>query len=111
IKRVTIHSFSGDVKFAREFTDRGFYLGISGIVTFDKTGRLPEAVKEAPLEKLLLETDAPYLTPVPHRGKRNEPRFTKFLAEKIEEIKNVSYEEVLETTEYNARKLFQITIE
>lgn len=107
-KEGTVHTFSSDLSIARQFTELGFYLGISGVITFDKTGKLAEVVKEIPLEKLVLETDAPYLTPVPHRGKRNEPKFTKFIAEKIAEIKNISVEEVLKATEENARKLFKI---
>ena len=121
VKTATIHSFSGNLNFAREFVERGFYLGISGILTFDpkrsrtsygasNTNPLVDVVRQIPLEHLLLETDAPYLTPVPHRGKRNEPRFTKFIAQKIAEIKNTSFEEVLEVTEAGARKLFRIRI-
>lgn len=106
--RGVVHTFSSDLQIANEFIALGFYLGISGVITFDKTGKLAEVVKEVPLEKLVLETDAPYLTPVPHRGKRNEPKFTKFIAEKIAEIKNISVDEVIETTEQNARKLFNI---
>lgn len=108
VNKGVVHSFSGNIKFAKEFTERGFYLGISGILTFDKTGKLPESIEKTDLDNLLLETDAPYLTPVPHRGKRNEPRFTRFIAEEIAEIKNISYDEVVEATEQNARKLFGI---
>ena len=122
VSRATIHSFTGDISFAKQFIDRGCYLGISGILTFDpkrssasygasKTNHLVEVVKEIPLENLLLETDAPYLTPVPNRGKRNEPKFTRFIAQKIAEIKGINLEEVLETTEQNARKLFRIGLE
>ena len=111
VKAAAIHSFSGDLKFAKEFVERGMYLGISGILTFDKTGRLLEVVKEISLDHLLLETDAPYLTPVPHRGKRNEPKNTKFIAEKIAEIKGISLQDVFEVTEQNARKLFGIVVE
>ena len=119
VKKATIHSFSGDLRIARQFVERGFYLGISGILTFDpkrssaspdsgKTNPLVEVVREITLENLLLETDAPYLTPVPFRGKRNEPKFTKFIAKKIAEIKGVSVGKVLEATENNARNLFDI---
>lgn len=108
VKEGTVHTFSSDLSVARQFTELGFYLGISGVITFDKTGKLAEVVKEIPLERLVLETDAPYLTPAPHRGKRNEPKYTKFIAERIAEIKNISAEEVLKATEENARKLFKI---
>ena len=123
VRRATIHSFSGNLNFARAFVGRGCYLGLSGILTFDpkrssaspasrQTGNpLVEVVREIPLEHLLLETDAPYLTPVPHRGQRNEPRFTKYIAEKIAEIKNISLDEVLQATEQNARKLFSIGLQ
>lgn len=106
----TVHTFSSDLQIAKEFIGLGFYLGISGVITFPKTEKLAEVIKEVPLEKLLLETDAPYLAPVPHRGKRNEPKFARFTAEKIAEIKNVGIDEVLDATEQNARKLFGIAL-
>src|SRR3989338_7577283 len=93
-----IHSFTSTWETAQKFLERGFYLGFNGIITF--TEQYNETVKNIPLKKLLLETDAPYLSPVPHRGKRNESSYLNFVAEKIAEIRGVSSEEVLgQTTE------------
>ena len=103
-----IHCFTGTWEQAKKFIDLGFYIALNGIVTFDKTGRSEEVVKNLPLEFMILETDAPYLAPEPHRGKRNEPSYLKYTAAKIAEIKGVSAEEVAEKTTQNARKLFMI---
>lgn len=103
-----IHSFTGKWEEAKPFLDMGFCIALNGIITFDKTGRSEEVVKNLPLESILLETDAPYLTPVPHRGRRNEPAYVKHVAEKIAEWKGVSFDEVAETTTSNARKLYKI---
>ena len=103
-----IHSFTGTWEQAEKFLNRGLFIGLNGIITFDKTGRSEEVVKNLPLERIVLETDAPYLTPIPHRGKRNEPAFTKFVAQKIAEIKEIDVEEVEEQTTKNARELFRI---
>lgn len=103
-----IHCFTGDWPMAQEFIKRGGYIALNGIITFDKTGRSEEVVKNLPLERIILETDAPYLTPVPHRGKRNEPSYVKFVAEKIAEIKGLTIEEVEKVTTSNARRLFRI---
>ena len=103
-----IHSFTGSWEIAKKFIDRGFHIGMNGIITFDKTGRSEEVVKNTPLDRIVLETDAPYLTPVPHRGKRNEPSYVKFVAVRIAEIKGISIEEVESVTTQNSRRLFQI---
>lgn len=103
-----IHCFTGTWEQARKFVDLGFYIALNGIITFDKTGRSEKVVKNLPLESTILETDAPYLTPLPHRGKRNEPSYVKFVAEKIAEMKGVSFDEVAEVTTNNARKLYNI---
>lgn len=103
-----IHCFTGDWPIAQEFVKRGGYIALNGIVTFDRTGRSEEVVKNLPLESMILETDAPYLTPEPHRGKRNEPAYVKHVAEKIAEIKGASIEEVENITTINARELFRI---
>ena len=108
VLRGVIHSFTGDRKTAQKFLDRGFHIGMNGIITFDKTGRSEEVVKNTPLDRIVLETDAPYLTPVPHRGKRNEPSYVKFVAVRIAEIKGISIEEVDSVTTQNSRRLFQI---
>lgn len=101
-----IHCFSSSHWLAEKAMEMGFYISISGIVTFKKADALKESVKKIPLEKLLVETDAPYLAPVPFRGKRNEPAFTKYTAEYIAELKGVSYEQVAEITTNNFYKLF-----
>ena len=85
-----------------------FYLGFNGILTF--TGQYDETVKYTPLEKILLETDAPYLTPVPFRGKRNEPLYVRYVAEKIAELKGLSYDMVARQTIENTVKLFNLKI-
>jgi len=99
------HCFSGDVAQAERAVDMGFYLGIGGVVTYSKSG-LAGVVAAMPLETLLLETDAPFLPPVPHRGKRNESSFIPLIAQKVAELKGVSLEEVAEVTTKNAMKVF-----
>lgn len=101
-----IHCFSTGRALAESAIELGMYISISGIVTFKKATELQEVVKDLPLERLLVETDAPYLAPVPHRGKRNEPAFTRHTAEFIAELKGISYEEVAEVTTKNFFRLF-----
>lgn len=108
IKQGVIHCYGGNLAEAKQFVDLGFYLGFTGIVTFDKTGLLEEIVKWIPEDKILIETDAPYLSPAPYRGRRNEPVYVKHVAEKIAEIKNKSVEEIIEITGNNAIKLFNL---
>ncbi|MGB7403046.1 MAG: TatD family hydrolase [Arcobacter sp.] len=88
-------------------SEHGFYFGIGGVLTFKNAKKLVEILPKIPLEKLLIETDAPYLTPHPHRGKRNEPFYTKFVSQKIAELLNISDEEVQNLTTNNAKKLFK----
>lgn len=99
------HCFGDDEKTAKQIIDMNFYLGIGGVVTYKKSG-LDETIKNIPLEKIVLETDAPYLTPVPFRGKRNQPSYIKIIAQKIADIKQVSLEEVARITTTNAEKIF-----
>ncbi|MBI3952793.1 MAG: TatD family hydrolase [Candidatus Doudnabacteria bacterium] len=106
-----IHSFTDTWETAKKFLDSGYYLGINGILTFDKTGRLAEVVKNAPFDRILTETDAPYLTPPPFRGKRNEPSYVRYVALKIAEIKGMDTEEVMRQTFGNACALFGIKVE
>ncbi len=106
VKKAVIHCFGGSLKDAQDFISAGFYLGFTGIITFDKTGVLESIVKIMPADRILIETDAPYLTPQPHRGKRNEPVYTQYVAEKIAEILNLTKEEVIEQTFENAKNLF-----
>jgi TatD DNase family protein len=102
------HSFTGTLDNAKEYVNRGMYVGFNGIVTFAR--QYDEVVKYVPLENILLETDAPFLTPIPYRGKRNEPLYVKEVAKKIAELKNVSIEKVVEQTTKNCKNLFNLTI-
>ncbi|MCL2187402.1 MAG: TatD family hydrolase [Defluviitaleaceae bacterium] len=103
-----VHAFPGNFVLARSYTDMGFYLGIGGIITYDKIGRLKAVVDSAPLDKILLETDCPYLTPVPFRGKRNESAYLTYVVDEIAQIKDVTPQEVRTQTYLNACKLFNI---
>ncbi len=103
-----LHCFSGSLKMAREALELGFYLAFGGIVTFKNAGGLLEVLEELPLDRILLETDCPYLSPVPYRGKRNEPAYLPYVAEKIGEIKGVSLEEVAEITTANAIRVYNL---
>lgn len=102
------HCFSGTVKQANQIMEMGFYLGIGGVVTFKNSG-LGEVLQEVPLSHVVLETDSPYLAPVPFKGKRNESAYLKFVVKRISEIKNVSEEEIARITSENARQVFHIT--
>ena len=99
------HCFTGSVEQAKRITDMGFYLGLGGVSTF-KNGGMDQVIPLLDKSKILLETDSPYLTPAPHRGKRNEPAFVKFIAEKIAQYLNTTLEEVDKLTSANANKLF-----
>jgi TatD DNase family protein len=100
------HCFSGTMDEAQQIIDLGFLLGIGGVVTYKSNKVLQEIVQTLPLESFVLETDAPYLSPVPYRGKRNESSYLTFIAEKIGELRNISIEEVGKATTANAAKLF-----
>ena len=106
--RGVIHCFTGDYPAAKEFLDLGFYLSFSGIVTFKNAEALREVVRELPLDRMLVETDSPYLAPVPHRGKRNEPAFVLQVAETIASVKGLPLQEIAEATSRNAGALFGI---
>lgn len=99
------HCFSGDAVQAQKIIDLGFFLGIGGVVTFKNSG-LDKVMESVSLENVVLETDAPYLAPVPFRGKRNEPSYLKYVVEKLSTLKNISTEEVAKITTVNAEKLF-----
>lgn len=101
-----MHSFGGDTEYMKKFLDLGMHISLSGVVTFKKTTEVHEVAKQVPINRLLVETDAPYLAPIPFRGKRNEPAYVKFVAEKIAELRNISLEEVATQTTKNANKLF-----
>ena len=104
-----IHCFSYSKEMAAEYVKMGFYIGVGGVVTFKNARKLKETVEEIPLTSIVLETDCPYLAPVPYRGKRNNSAYIKYIAEEIAGIKGVSYEEVVEQTEKNARDLYNLT--
>lgn len=106
--RFEVHCYTGDAATALKFAELGGFIGLNGIITFDKTGRSEDVVKTLPLEAIILETDAPYLTPKSHRGQRNEPSYLPEVAEKIAEWKGLSLEEVAEATTANAKKLFNL---
>ncbi len=93
---------------AREFLNLGYYLGIGGVITFQNAKTLKEVVEYVPLDRILLETDCPYLAPNPYRGKRNSSLYLPFVVEEIAKIKQVSYEEVVSVTTQNALQLFRI---
>jgi len=103
-----MHCFSGSPEIAKECVDMNFFISLGGPVTFKNAKKPKEVADVIPLEKLLIETDCPYLTPHPFRGKRNEPSYVKLVAEQIAEIKGLSVEEVAQATTENAKKLFGI---
>jgi TatD DNase family protein len=103
--RGIFHCFGGSLEQAQQIIDLGFWMGIGGVLTYKKSG-LDEIVKDIPLEWLVLETDAPYLTPVPHRGKRNESAYVRFVAEKLAEAKGLTLEELATATTTNAERIF-----
>ncbi|WP_299094524.1 TatD family hydrolase [uncultured Metabacillus sp.] len=104
-----MHCFTGSLEVAKQCMDMNFYLSFGGPVTFKNAKKPKEVVKEIPMERLLIETDCPYLTPHPFRGKRNEPSYVKYVAEQIAELRGISVEEVATKTSDNAKKLFGIT--
>ena len=103
-----IHCFSGDYEMAKVCMDMGFYISIPGSITFNNAERFREIVKKLPLDALLVETDAPFLTPVPFRGKRNEPSYVRYTAQKVADIKKVPFEKVAEVTSENALRVYRL---
>lgn len=108
-RRGIIHCFSGDYGMAKKCLDMGFYISIPGTITFKNSGVLREVVKKVPLTSLLVETDAPFLTPQPRRGERNEPAHVMYTAMRVAEIKGVPVEEVEKITSRNTLEVFQIS--
>ncbi|MEG0237466.1 MAG: TatD family hydrolase [Cetobacterium sp.] len=102
-----IHCYPGSLETAKQLVDR-FYLGIGGTLTFKNSKKAVEVVKDIPLDRIVIETDCPYLTPEPFRGKRNEPIYVEYVAKKIAEIKEISVEDVTKVTTENAKKLYRI---
>ncbi len=105
---IIMHCFSGSVEFARECIKEGWYLALGGVVTFKNAIKMKEVAIDIPLEKLLLETDTPYLTPVPFRGKENQPAYVRYVAEEIAKLRNTTFDEIALVTTQNAERVFKI---
>ena len=103
-----IHCFSYGVDQAREYLDMGYFLGIGGVLTFKNAKKLKEVAEYAPMDRLVLETDCPYLTPVPYRGKRNSSLYLSYVAEALAELKGMEKDEVIRVTAENARRLYRL---
>ena len=101
------HCYTGDLATAKAALNMGFFISFSGILTFPKTMELQAVAREIPVESLLVETDCPYLAPIPYRGKRNEPAYVRHVAERLAQIKALPYEELAQMTSQNARQLFK----
>lgn len=107
-KHGVVHCFSGSLEFAKKILELGFYIGFTGIITYPNSGKLQEVVKSAPLDKILIETDSPFLAPQKYRGQRCEPWYVKEIAKRIAEIKGISAKEIEKATTKNAKKLFNL---
>ena len=107
--RGVIHCFSGDCKLAKTFINMGYYISIPGTVTFNNASQTQDVVRRIPLNRLLLETDAPFLTPIPYRGKRNEPSYIIHTAQKIAKLRGISFEEISYQTSKNVCELFNLS--
>lgn len=106
--RGVIHCFTGSLEFAKKIIDAGFLLSFTGIITYPNAQELQKVVKEIPLDKIMVETDAPFLAPQAYRGRRNEPSFILEVTKKVAEIKNLNFEEICFNTSENAQRLFRI---
>lgn len=102
------HSFSGSPEMAKELVDRGYYISFSGVLTFKNAAKLPEVAKAVPTDRMLIETDCPYLAPHPYRGKRNDSTLMRYTAEKLAEIKGMTYGEVCDITFENAKRVYRL---
>lgn len=106
--KVLFHCFSGSPEFMKECVNEGWYIALGGVVTFKNAVKMKEVAKEIPIKNLLLETDSPYLTPVPYRGTPNKPAYVKYVAEEIAKIREMSFEELADITSNNAEEFFGI---
>ncbi|MBQ7764838.1 TatD family hydrolase [bacterium] len=106
--KVLFHCFSGSVEFMRECVKQGWYIALGGVVTFKNAIKMKDVAREVPLDKLVLETDAPYLTPVPYRGKENKPAYVRYVAEEISRLRDISLDEIIDITTTNAEEFFKI---
>lgn len=105
---VLFHCFSGSVEFMKEVARENWFIAIGGVVTFKNAVKMKEVAKEVPLDKLVLETDSPYLTPTPYRGKPNKPAYTKFVAEEVANLRGIELKELIDVTTQNAERFFGI---
>ncbi len=108
VKKGVIHCYSGSVEMAREYIKLGFYIGIGGVLTYSNARKTVDVARDIPLERILLETDCPYLAPSPNRGKRNDSLMLTYVAEKLSKIKNIPYDEICSVTSKNSFELFKI---
>ena len=108
---VVLHCFSGSAELARQYVKLGAYISIAGPLTFKNNRKTVEVVEVVPIDRLFVETDSPFLTPVPYRGKRNEPAYVQHVADKIAEIKGLTFKEVADTTRENACRFFNIKLD
>ena len=106
--KVLFHCFSGSVEFMKECVKEGWYIAIGGVVTFKNAVKIKDVAEQVPMEKLVLETDSPYLTPVPYRGKPNKPAYVKYVAEEIANIRKAPLDEIMSITTENAERFFGI---
>lgn len=109
LERAVVHCFGGSLEDAQALLTLGYYIGFTGVITFKNAAAIQAVVKAVPLERLLIETDCPYLAPEPFRGKRNQPRYVQYVAEKVAELKAVSIATVIEQTTRNAQELFGLS--
>jgi TatD DNase family protein len=103
-----MHCYTGSIESAKECLDNGMLISFTGVITFKNAKRICEVVRYVPLSSMMIETDSPYMAPVPHRGKRNEPKYVVEVAKQIAHIKDISVDEVIETTKANATNFFGI---
>jgi TatD DNase family protein len=107
--RGVIHCFSYSKEIAKEYLKLGYFIGIGGVITFKNARKVVEAIESVPMDRLVIETDCPYLAPVPFRGKRNDSGKLSYVVEKIAEIKGISPEEVADLTRINAMELYRLS--
>ena len=108
VQKFVMHCFSGDWMYAQKFLELGGMISLTGIVTFPKSEAMQEVARNVPLDRLMIETDAPFLTPVPYRGQRNEPGYVEEVAKKIADLRGVSFDEITKSTTDNAVEFFQL---
>jgi TatD DNase family protein len=109
VRRGVIHCYSGSAEMALKYVNMGFYIGIGGVITYNNAKKLKEAAEAIPLDKILLETDCPYLPPTPHRGERNDSRYLSYIAHQLAQIKNVPHDELAQITTQNALRCYALT--